>query len=206
MGGTGSGRYGGRRLTTIESMRLDINWLARKGILVPGRISPVHWRVTNGRPLGKIYVAASAECVVLLFRTRVPGSTEWRNVRQRILLNSIRTNFEGTRKNFACPKCQRACRDLFAGRDNFVCRRCLHLAYLSQHQRSWERAGEQARVIARRLSGRDVGNLDVLPPKPCGMRWSTYKRLSARHDQLTEIWRMGVADMLAGDYASPDVA
>ena len=196
MGGYGSGRYGsGRKAFVEESLRLSLRELVRRGALRPGRLTPVLWRSpSTGECVGKVHILALPDRLRLHFRARMDGG-DWQPCRQTIELVRVRTNF-GRRRLFRCPTCRRACQDLFDGRMRFECRKCRKLAFLSQHQPSWERAVEQMRALRRKLGDAQATVFDELPPRPPRMRWHTYERIVERERQLTERWLSGYAPNL----------
>jgi len=85
------------------------------------------------------------------------------------------TRFGGWRAWFRCPGCRQTCRILY-GTNSLRCRKCRRLKYQSQYESSAFRGLDKARKIRRRLGGREPFD-GPLPPKPCYMRWRTYRRL-----------------------------
>lgn len=71
------------------------------------------------------------------------------------------------------------------------------LRYNSQYEPSYQRQLDMADKLRKRVGG-DNGAFDgePFPPKPRWMRWSTYRRLQARYDQLNDLWAAGVMQAL----------
>lgn len=72
------------------------------------------------------------------------------------------------------------------------------LRYNSQYEPSYQRQLDMADKLRKRVGG-DNGAFDgePFPPKPRWMRWSTYRRLQARYDQLNDLWAAGVMQACA---------
>lgn len=80
------------------------------------------------------------------------------------------------------------------------CRECHGLKYESQYETGWQRAERQADQIWRRLGGTECDD-DSFPPKPKGMHWITYERLSQRYETLTSDFVKGF-DAWLGEWAA----
>ena len=90
MGGYGSGERWRSKPKTDAALRLDVRWLARQGLFGPGRScwTPLYW-TCNGKPSGDIrvrYNARRPDELVLDYRTRVAGETEWTDVQEIVRL------------------------------------------------------------------------------------------------------------------------
>jgi hypothetical protein len=71
------------------------------------------------------------------------------------------------------------------------------LAYASQFADPDNRAHRgQAKIKARLIADLDPDEWD-LPPKPKGMRWSTYNRYVERYDAYEAILDYGIAELMA---------
>lgn len=176
MGGPGSGgwyRYGAKE-TADGLQSLDINWLNRKGYLVPGWRGFVQWW-RGDEHTGSIAIYTPEEGrLVLEYRCRVVG--EWESVTDPIWLCHTYCNYGGRRPWFICPACRRRVAKLYAAGLYFRCRHCYALAYDSQREPRRTRLLHKAQNIRRRLGG-SVNMLESFPPKPKGMHWETYLRL-----------------------------
>ncbi|MDG1287888.1 MAG: hypothetical protein P8P30_10075 [Rickettsiales bacterium] len=86
-------------------------------------------------------------------------------------------HFGGVRIWVHCPNCQKRCRKLYLCQESlsFICRGCGNFAYESQQMRPFNRIVKRMYGIAGRLG--DGGSLHP-PPKPKGMPWLTYDKLS----------------------------
>jgi hypothetical protein len=86
-------------------------------------------------------------------------------------------NFGGERPWFVCPgeACGRRAAILYRNEEcHFLCRSCLELSYLSQHEDSLSRARRRALKIRARL-GVDLAT------RPKGMHRTTFARLSREY-------------------------
>jgi hypothetical protein len=106
-----------------------------------------------------------------------------------VYLESTRMYFGGRRLWFRCPRCDGRCRVLY-GTWRIACRRCHRLRYLSQRETRTGRANLGMMKIVKRVDPEATCN--ALPPKPKGMHWSTYDRLSERYDTYDTMWSMAV--------------
>ena len=71
------------------------------------------------------------------------------------------------------------------------------VAYSSQFLDADNRAHRGKAKIKRRLIGDCDPDHWELPPKPKGMRWSTYNRLVERFDTYEEILDRGITELMA---------
>jgi len=92
-------------------------------------------------------------------------------------------NLGGSRAWFICPAvgCGRRVAILYGG-SIFACRR-YRLAYASSREDAGGRATRRADRLRARL-GWEPGILNGGGEKPKWMRWRTFERLAAKHDQL----------------------
>jgi hypothetical protein len=163
MGGHGSGRWGVSRRPLAESMRrIDLAQLMRKKPAITDRHA---LKVHCRRGDGPPAEVAT------------------------IYLESTRVYFGGRRLWFLCPRCDGRCRVLY-GIWRIACRRCHRLRYLSQRETRRGRANLGMMKIVKRLDPEATCN--SLPPKPNGMHWSTYERLSERYDAYDTMWAMTI--------------
>lgn len=106
-------------------------------------------------------------------------------------LVSTGANYGGLRWWFLCPvvvagrACRRRVRKLYLapGWRYFGCRRCSDLCYTSQREDDMTRALSKAQAIRVRLGG-SAGMDQLFPAKPRRMRWTTYRLLRARSEEL----------------------
>ena len=84
----------------------------------------------------------------------------------------------------------------------FACRRCYQLAYASSREDAGGRATRRADRLRARL-GWEPGILNGNGGKPKWMRWRTFDRLIAKHDQLVGRSMQAVAlkfELLGSDF------
>lgn len=196
MGGTGSGRrshYDGKDKTE-DSRPLDIRRLQRAGVLTPGRWFGWQWTF-NGEPIANIEVRVEVERVVLVYRFRSRGDSEWQDVEQPVCMDRTPCTYGGTRPWWVCPSCARHVAVLFAPGKFYACRRCSKLVYSCQSETADDRAARRADKIRKRL-GWEPGILNGNGDKPKGMRWRTFERLLAEHDTFVGVSLAGMAARL----------
>jgi hypothetical protein len=184
MGGPGSGnrwRYGARS-TTDDFRSLDVRRWAREGMLRPGYWGGWQW-TWNGEVTASISMRAEEDRVVLTYRySRDDGDGE--RLEYPVRIERTACHVGGTRPWFICPArgCGRRVAILYGGRI-FACRTCYQLAYASTREDAGDRLARRADRIRRRLGWR-VGILNPPGSKPKWMRWHTFHRLTAQHDEL----------------------
>ncbi len=187
MGGFGSGRhssYSGRD-TTEDSLPLDIRKLQRSKCLMPGRSFSWEWSV-NDKPVASIRVKVEVGRIVLAYRHRPRGDSEWEAVEQPIHLEHTPCAYGGTRPWWLCPSCARRVAVLYGLGKFYACRHCYKLAYTSQGESIDDRASRRANRIRKRL-GWGAGILNGKGGKPKGMRWRTFDRLVTEHDAFVRV-------------------
>src|SRR5262245_54808739 len=106
-----------------------------------------------------------------------------------VCLEATRTYFGGRRLWFRCPRCDGRCRVLY-GTWRIACRRCYRLRYTTQKETRSGRANLAMFKIVKRLDPEATFN--ELPPKPKGLHWRTYERLSDRYDAYDTMWAMAI--------------
>jgi hypothetical protein len=132
--------------------------------------------------VASIQMRAEPDRVILTYRHR-RGEAEWRDEEYPVYLSRTPCHLGGSRVWFCCPArgCGRRVAILYGG-SIFACRRCHQLAYESAREDTGDRATRRADRIRARL-GWEPGIANGRGPKPKWMRWRTYQRLVARHDQ-----------------------
>ena len=194
-GGLCMGRYAGFGRDTVESRRcLDVRRLNRRGVLRPGTANVVTWWRRDQR-VGSIGIQAEHNGIVLRYRTRANGDSDWRHVEQHIDLDTTPCHFGGERNWFLCPECYRRVACLYAGSGGYACRKCHGLNYESQHEGAFGRALLQAQKIGMNLGG-TANSTEPFPPRPRYMRRAKYERLRARAEDLTNRWYGNVVGQL----------
>jgi hypothetical protein len=176
MGGSGSGnrwRFGTR--ATCEGMkRVELAYMRRRGMLVPGSAGSLSWNV-GGRPSGDIRYRTESECLVLIYRFKENGDENWTGVNERVPYTFTEQKLGGSRRWFCCPSCQRRCSIIYGGKW-FRCRKCHNLAYSTQNESPMFRGLTRAQKLRERLGG-SLCIDDPFPAKPKGMHWKTYARI-----------------------------
>jgi hypothetical protein len=168
--------FGGR--PTVESCKaLDVRVMQRMDLLQPGASGTSRWS-RNGEPTGSVDFRTEPDAIVLIYRSRLRGSTEWKDIRQRVPLSWTACALGGRRPWFRC-RCGRRVAILYDFRELFECRQCCGLAYESQSQSPTFRSISRAHAIRDRLGG-DPDVFSFFPKKPPGMHRRTYHRLRAR--------------------------
>ena len=186
--------YGGR--TTCESCKsIDVRRWRREGRLRAGQCFSCSW-MRAGAPSGSISVQTGADAVLLTFRYRSWGDTEWQSVEQRVRITWTACHLGGRRPWFSCPAytggryCGRRVALLYLAGRLFACRRCYGLAYESQQESLWCRGLGKAQKIRMQLGG-SPNPLEPFPDRPKGMHWKTYERLCRAHDLAEQKGLMG---------------
>jgi hypothetical protein len=189
MGGEGSGNWYrfDKKTTTGECHSLDVRYLHREGLLIPGHSFSLRWS-RAGRETGSIGGVVSGdsqpEQITLLYRHRRGPGGEWEDVRECVPLSWTECNFGGERPWFICPGvgCGRRVAVLYGPGRYFLCRHCYDLVYESQRDNKIYRALHRAQDIRLRLGG-SANMMEPFPDKPKGMYWRTYERLWWEHHE-----------------------
>jgi hypothetical protein len=168
-----------------QALKLDINVLARRGMIAPGSATGPHairWVNGNGEVIASGWVSADMEGDTEgLFCIRID------DLEQRIALVTLPRHLGGRQWFFVCPvmDCRASVLWLPPGAQQFASRYAWpgRVAYSSQFLTPMDRAHLGKERIKRRL----IGELDPeawdLPPKPKWMRWKTYHRYVEQFDR-----------------------
>ena len=175
MGGYGSGTRWGAKATTGQALRLDVRWLARQGFFQPNTMSwmPLNW-TCNGKPSGDIqafYDADRPDELILTYRARARGQTDWTDVREVIRLERTPCHYGGERVWCRCPRCGSRRAVLYSLHGRFLCVPCNDLAYSSTREDLLYRLNQRGEKITDRLGAEREWVLTwlVWPAKPPGM-------------------------------------
>jgi hypothetical protein len=194
MGGFGSGRYGGR--PTVESgLTLNINRLIRQGNVVPGfhASGALTWsNVVTGEQIVSIgYEASLLKPDAAWPRLRYSANDN--PMDYRVQLTSTPCHYGGRRWWWICPLSGKRVAKLHLppGGTMFAAREEYRLGHRSQRITALDRSHERQRRIYRKL-GADYDSFEQgTPPRPKGMHYNTYERLTAElydamevHDQM----------------------
>lgn len=181
MGGSNSGRHGGKR-TTGDMCALDIRRLARDGLLARGTAFLWTWSRGDEKVASIQVWPVETDRVRLIYRTRNHGETEWRPMDYSVRVTWSACHYGGLRPWWRCPAvgCGRRVAVLYGG-EVYACRHCHRLAYRTQREQGYDRASSRADRIRKRL-GWEPGILNGDGRKPKGMHWATFNRLHAEHE------------------------
>ena len=184
MGGPGSGRHrhSDAKSTTDDYRSLDVRFLAREGMLMPGHSGSVSW-TRNGEAVASIVVRCEEDHVILTYRHRC-GGDDWTDEEYPVRFARTPCHLGGSRPWFICPAkgCGRRVAILYGG-GIFACRHCYRLAHASSREDASGRAMRQADRLRARL-GWESGIANPKGGKPKWMRWRTFESLAAQHDRL----------------------
>jgi hypothetical protein len=177
----------------LESgLKLDVNRLARRGIIQPGAVSgPVSIEWTDS------YFEREIASGIITSDLRGPYEGHFRiqigSLDQEIHMVPRKCHFGGHQWFFICPDTRRRAMVLWKppGARYFCCRQRWgrQVAYASQFMTPVDRAQRGKAKINSRLcaiGGYDPDKWD-LPPKPKWMRWSTYNRAEEKFDRYEEM-------------------
>jgi len=175
-----------QRARLEDGLRLDLNWLVRKGFVRVGE-----W--VGDRRIRWTLDRADKEPALGLLTADMEGNKGYLrlqigNIDQVIRLAAYPRPFGGQQWYFICPVSQRRCSVVWrpAGASRFASASAWkrHAAYASQFQSPRDRAISAAQKIRTRLGGPEWAGLNGIdPPKPRGMRRSTYLELLEKsHD------------------------
>jgi hypothetical protein len=202
LGGEGSGNWYrfNKKTTTGECHSLDVRYLHREGLLIPGHSFSLRWSLA-GRETGSIRVAVEGsdrpERMLLLYRHRSGPEYEWEDVHEPVSLEWTACNFGGERPWLVCPGagCSRRVTILYGPGRYFLCRHCYDLVHESQRENAMHRSLRRAQAIRERLGG-STNMTKPFPEKPKGMHWDTYERLRGEHDEAEMEQLAGLRDWL----------
>jgi hypothetical protein len=184
MGDIGNGNCGryGARPTTDEFRSIDVRRWAREGMLAPGFRGCWEWTKAGETVL----IGVRTEVGRIIISSQSDGLMPYWGVTNEtsIYIVQTRCHLGGSRPWFVCPAngCGRRVAVLYAGKA-FACRQCHGLVFASTREGASARAARGANRIRDRLHW-EPGILNGRGDKPKWMRWRTFRRLSARHDEL----------------------
>jgi hypothetical protein len=189
MGGVGSGNWYrfDKKTTTDECHSVDVRYLHRHDLLIPGRWFSLRWSRADretGSIRGAVEGAERPEQMILLYRHRSGPGGEWEDVQEPVALTWTACNFGGERPWFVCPGARygRRVAVLYGPGRYFLCRHCYDLVYERQRENEMNRALRRAQAIRERLGG-SASMMKPFPERPKGMHHDTYWRLREEHDE-----------------------
>jgi hypothetical protein len=189
-----------QRVRLESGLKLNLNRLARRGIIKPGAITgPVGVAWTEkytGDEIASGLITADMSGIEGWFRIQLG------HLDQRILLITKRRHFGGRQWYFVCPYTNRPASVLWKppGAQSFASRQKWErqVAYASQFMDRIARGHQGAATIKSRLcsfGGFDPDEWD-LPPKPKWMRWRTYNRMVERFDRYQALVEEGLLEVV----------
>src|SRR6516225_4360502 len=183
-----------------DGLKLDLNHLARKGLINPGANSGargISWSNSQGEIARGVITADMTDADHAWLRLAMGGYV------QQITLVSRPRHFGGRQWFFLCPATGRLATVLWKppGASKFCSRQAWgrQVAYASQFLDRDSRAHYgQSRINSRLCS---LGNFDPdecgLPPKPKWMRWKTYNRYEQKFDRYEAQLDAGLEKLVA---------
>lgn len=204
MGGYGSGqRYG--RPTADESRRIDLAWMIRKRLAIPGAIrgGTLSWS-RGDQPAGNISYTADMfdpEHAALVLRYTITESSEKRDYTQRIALSYTVPPYGGKRWWMHCPVKGQRVGKLYMppGAEAFASRAAWRLGYQSQRNTPRDVAFERLFRLQKKLGCPQGWEMPIRRPK--GMHRRTYQRLEDEYwylDAICAAEMMKVIGLLRG--------
>jgi ribosomal protein L37AE/L43A len=105
---------------------------------------------------------------------------------QIVGIRETKTNFEGKRKWFVCPNCNRNCASLFDYGSTWWCRKCGNLKYTTASRSKKDRPFSRIETLKRKVEIDYHTPLEILEDweKPPRMRWKTWLAVKDEHNQL----------------------
>ncbi len=195
MGGYGSGRQYGKPIAE-NCLRIDLAWMIRKGLAVPGgwRSGQLRW-TSNGEPSGDISYSCDMTDpeqgeLVLRFTTGASRDDPKHHV-QRIRLSYTVPHLGGKRWWMHCPFTGARVGKLYVppGGDLFASRKAWRIGYHSQRIAPHHRPYEALFRLQRRL-GCEIGwGQSIYRPK--GMHQRTFDQFEDEYWRLDK--RCGIA-------------
>ncbi len=184
MGGSGSGNrwHFGAKSTTNDYRSIDVRRFKREGVLRPGYWGGWQWS-RDGEVIASIQIRTEQDRIMLTYRHR-SGGEDWKDEQYPVYLDWTDCHLGGQRSWFLCPAlgCGRRVAILYGG-GIFACRHCYQLSYASSREEFHDRAARRADRLRAKL-GWEPGILNGEGYKPKWMRWRTFDRLSAQHDEF----------------------
>ena len=188
-----------QRACLEQGLRLDLNWLARNGLVQPGKWIAelkIRWKLES----------TDKEPSIGLLTSNMKGSEghiriQIGKIDQIIKLVAHERHFGGQQWYFICPVLQQLCSVVWksSGASRFASGPAWkrQAAYASQFQTQHDRAISAAMRIRTWLGGPNWATLDGDdPPKPKRMHWRTYRELLERSHRYEEIALGWLADRM----------
>jgi len=145
---------------------LGINHLVRRG-LFPGKDARGELRFSGG---GGVRFEVHGDFLVFSYACDGGPMRAW-----SVSTVTTATQFNGRRRWFRCPSCERRAGILYFSRGGPQCRRCLHLIYPTSRERAFGKAVMKRDRLFRALGADPMQELWRLD-KPKRMHWKTFER------------------------------
>ncbi|SRR5216683_1802664 len=187
------------RVCLKDGLRLDLNRLARRGVIKPGAnigIRGITWTHSYWGDVASGTISADISGKNEgWFRIQLASLDQW------ITLVPRPRHFGGQQWYFVCPVTKRLASVLWkpSGATRFCSRQTWgrQVAYQSQFNDATNRAhAGKVRIKSRLLAGLEPDEWD-LPPKPKWMRWATYNRHIEQFDRYEAVLDYGCAALVA---------
>ena len=195
-----------QRARLESGLKLDLNSLAREGLIRPGASSSsrIKWTNSYGEETASGFITTEATGPDdLWFPNEAWCRIQVGSLHQRIILVSRPRHFGGRQWYFKCPRTSRPVSVLWkptSARD-FACRQRWgrQVAYASQFSTPVDRAHRGLARIKSLLCS--IGGFDPddweFPPKPKWMRWNTYNQAKEKFDRHQAALNMGMGKWVA---------
>jgi hypothetical protein len=174
----------------IHAIRLNIHYLSRNGLLLPGHSITLTWS-KPGRNKASIGVQTTDEGLILSYK--VNGES----ICDQVPIIHTPCHYGGSRPWLQCPKCHRRVGKVHLNGKHFLCCLCYNLAYQSQRENAACRQLNRLKTIGKRLGG-SIDIIEPMPVKPKGMHRNTYMRLLSQ----SHIMLWSVSQALSKHYKS----
>ena len=198
MGGYGSGRTGGRPIAE-HCRRVDLTWMLRRGMAIPGqhRSGVIRWNIGD-EPAGSISYDADmvdSDNARLILRYRQGDDDQAKSVEQVIWLEHTRPNYGGKRWWMRCPYAGNRCAILYLPPfgDRFASRKAWKASYKIQRVAKRDVPFEALFKLQRRLGCHEGWQEPISKPK--GMWNRTYERYEQRYHELDELCSLEMLTM-----------
>ena len=182
---------GKQKLDGLKS--LDLRYLHRNGLLVPGKVSNLWWTRKN-RVLGSFTVTAAADHIIVNCHAQHNEET------QVVTLTRMECHLGGTRPFMKCPHCDRQVLLLYIAPYNLRCRHCSRLTYASRNEGKLDLQFRRVRNARSKLGA----PADLTVPIESRAKWkhnAKYQRLRLEADlQQEKVFRL-MKDQLTGTKA-----
>lgn len=199
MGGPGSGRrwHYGAKVTTEESLAIDVRRWNRERLIADNRIFQWQWFL-NDILRATIDVDIQDDHVTLSYTYR-KGKPNERPISHSVNIERTKCHLGGNRPWFICPvpACGKRVAKLYCA-GIFMCRECAGLSYKSQNEGDFDRAARRANSIRQKLGWVQGALNKPQRIKPKGMHHSTYQRLTIRHDYFLDKFLTGITAYIDG--------